>query len=87
MILQLKIKPNARKNEILYDHGGNLKVKVKAPPVDGKANRELIVFLSLVFGVPRSHIGILSGETSSHKKIEIFGDEEMLKTKLQTIKH
>lgn len=80
MLFALKIKPNAKKNEIIRDAQGNFKVKIKAPPVDGKANKELINFLSEIFNVPKSHIEIVSGETSPNKRVRIIGDEEQLKT-------
>ncbi len=78
MILSLKIKPNAKKNEIIIDDSGNIKIKIKAPPVDGKANKELIKFLSEIFDVPKSYIEILSGETSSIKRVKVMGDENKL---------
>lgn len=67
----------------MVDAQGNLKVKVHAPPVDGKANKELIDFLSEIFDVPKSHIEILSGETSSNKKVKIIGEEGKLEEMLQ----
>lgn len=86
MILQLKIKPNARKNEIIIDGQGNIKVKVNAPPVDGKANKELVDFLSEIFDVPKSHIEILSGETSQHKKVKVIGKEEKFNEIIRKLK-
>jgi hypothetical protein len=53
--------------------GGALKIKVTAPPREGKANRELIKFLSKLFGVAKSRIAILSGESSRNKRIFISG--------------
>ncbi|PCJ83529.1 MAG: YggU family protein [Flavobacteriales bacterium] len=86
MILQLKTTPNARKNEIIADAQGNIKVKIKAPPVDGKANKELINFLSDIFDAPKSQIEILSGQTSRHKKVKIIENEKKLEAVLEKLK-
>lgn len=69
MQLRLQIKPNARKNEISV--GNVIVVRIKAPPVDGKANRELIEYLSEVFGIPKSGMEIIRGESSKFKTISI----------------
>lgn len=67
----------------MADAQGNIKVKVHAPPVDGKANKELINFLSEVFDVPKSHIEILSGETSANKRVKVIGEGGKLEEILQ----
>ena len=54
-------------------HGDAIKIRVKAPPVDGAANKELIRFLAKRFGVPRSSIRLVSGASSRHKRITIDG--------------
>jgi uncharacterized protein (TIGR00251 family) len=53
--------------------GGVLQVKIAAPPADGKANRELAVYLSRALGVGRSSLTIVKGMTSRHKVIAIDG--------------
>lgn len=73
LLLQLHIVPNARKTEIVGLHGDALKVKVHAPPVDGKANDEIIRFFSAISGVPKAQVQIASGELSKVKKILILG--------------
>jgi len=69
VILNLKVQPNSSKNKIagIYD-GDKLKINIKAPAVEGAANKELIKFLSKEFKVPKSEI-ILKGETSKKKQI------------------
>lgn len=69
-ILQLRISPNASKNEIINSSDG-IKVKIIAQPIDGKANKALIEFLSKQFKVPKSYFEILRGETSKDKTILI----------------
>lgn len=71
--LTLFIQPKASKNEIIGPHNGALKVKIMAPPVDGKANAELVEFLSEILGIPKRQIEILKGETGRNKSVEITG--------------
>lgn len=68
IIITLKISPNASKNEIIKE-GAGLKVKIMAQPIDGKANKALIEFLSKQFKVPKSYFEIVKGETSKEKTI------------------
>ena len=70
-ILTVYLQPGAKKSEIVGLHDGNIKIKVKAPPVDGKANAALINFLSEFFDVPKSSITIISGDKSRLKKVAI----------------
>lgn len=74
MYLMVKVIPNAPKNQIVGKTDGVVKIKIKAPPEDGKANEALILFLSETLNVPKKKIRIVSGETSRTKKIEIEGD-------------
>ena len=70
--LKIKVSPNSSKNEIgetLSD--GTIKIKLKAPPVEGRANEELINFLSKIWKTPKSQIKIIKGLTSKTKIIEI----------------
>jgi uncharacterized protein (TIGR00251 family) len=76
MIILIKTTPNASNNCILGMQGGALRVKVAAQPDKGKANDELIDFLSEEFDVPKSKIRILSGHTSRLKRLEIEGLDE-----------
>ncbi|MFZ2189313.1 MAG: DUF167 domain-containing protein [Candidatus Magasanikiibacteriota bacterium] len=70
--ITVKITPRSSKNEIgetMSD--GTIKIKLKAPPVDGEANKELIKFLSAEWKIPKSKIKIVKGQTSRNKIIEI----------------
>ena len=70
--LTIKITPRSSKNEIVGElPGGIIKIKLKAPPVDGEANKELIKFLSREWKISKSNINILKGKTSRTKIIEI----------------
>lgn len=77
MKLALKVTPGARKNEILgweddYPQVGRvLKVRIAAPPVEGKANKEIIHFLAKFLGVPKSSIEVVHGTSGRIKLVEI----------------
>ncbi len=73
LILSVRIVPRAAKSEIVGEHGGALKIRIAAPPIDGAANAELVKILSKTFGVSKSRIEILSGQTSKTKQIKICG--------------
>jgi len=65
----VKVRPAARQNEIKGFTGGVLEVRIAAPPVDNKANLELVSFLSRVLGLGRSSVTILKGHTGPHKLV------------------
>jgi uncharacterized protein (TIGR00251 family) len=71
--LRLHIQPGAKKTEVAGLHGEALKIRLAAPPVDGKANACLIAFLADQFGVARSSVSLLSGETSRAKRVHVSG--------------
>jgi uncharacterized protein (TIGR00251 family) len=74
--LHIKVKPNAKQQKIAVGEGDFWIVHLKSPPVDGKANAELIDLLSKFLKVPKSSIQIKSGQTSKFKRIEIDGEIE-----------
>lgn len=86
MILKIKVKPNSRKNEVSVENAFSLKIKIKAVPEKGKANKELINFLSEIFEVPKSFIQIINGESSPNKRVKIIADEKMIQQKLNKLK-
>jgi hypothetical protein len=71
--LRVRAQPRASRTEIAGEHGGALKIRVAAPPVDGGANRELIRFLARTVGVPASAVRVVSGASGRNKMIEIEG--------------
>ncbi|HVS78216.1 MAG TPA: DUF167 family protein [Steroidobacteraceae bacterium] len=70
---EVHVQPRASRTEIAGLHGGALKVRVAAPPVDAAANRALIAFLAESLGVPKRSVRIVTGETSRSKLIEVDG--------------
>ena len=71
--ITVQIQPNAKQNEVLVFEEGVLRVKIAAPPVKGKANKELVDFLSQLLGISKSSINIDKGLTSRRKVIAIEG--------------
>lgn len=70
---QIRVSPKAPCNQICGWVDGALKVKVKAPPVQGKANKEVEEFLAEILQVSRRKVQILSGETSRSKRVRVWG--------------
>jgi len=70
MRLNIKVTPNTKKTEIT-ESGGLLKIKLTTPPIQGKANQELIKVLSKYFKVSKSKVIIITGDKSRNKIVEI----------------
>lgn len=73
VLLPVRAVPRASKNEIQGIHGDSLKIRLQAPPVEGKANQALIRFLSDILNIPRSQFSIATGETGRNKTVLITG--------------
>ncbi|MFA5211583.1 MAG: DUF167 domain-containing protein [Patescibacteria group bacterium] len=72
-ILEIKIITNAKKFEIIRDNEGKIfKMKILKPPVDGKANQEILQLLAKEYNTNKQNIKIIKGEKSKNKIIEIF---------------
>ncbi len=69
----VRVVPRASKSEIVGEHDGALRVRIASPPVDGAANAELIKLLAKQFGVSKSNVEIIGGQTSKTKQIRITG--------------
>jgi uncharacterized protein (TIGR00251 family) len=72
LLLVIKVKPNSKQQTIQEEPDGSLTVRLKSPPVEGKANNELIKLLAERFDVPKSQITIKSGLSSKNKLVEIY---------------
>lgn len=70
--VSITVKPGAKKNSIDLDEN-SMKVKISAPPVDGKANAALIKYFSEVLDIPKSAIEIEHGISSKNKVLKIYG--------------
>ena len=69
--LRVRVQPRAPRTEITGEHAGAIKVKVAAPPVDGKANEECRRFLAKLLGVSFGSVEIIAGESSRDKVVRI----------------
>jgi uncharacterized protein (TIGR00251 family) len=81
VILTLHIQPGAKKSEIVGLHGDALKIRLAAPPVDGKANAALVAFIAAKVGAGRTAVAVLAGQTSRAKRVHVAGipAEEVMK--------
>lgn len=73
VIFSVRVQPRASKDEIAGEMGGALKVRLRAPAVEDRANEALVEFLAELLKTSRSAVRILSGERSRTKRIEIRG--------------
>ena len=84
VVLMLHIQPGAKKTEIVGMYGAALKIRLAAPPVDGKANQALINFLANHLGVSKRSVTLIGGETSRAKRLRIAGiDAETVRSQLR----
>jgi uncharacterized protein len=68
-LLAIHTQPGARKNEVAGIHGDALKIRVAAPPVEGRANAALAAFIAKALGVPRKSVTVVKGESSRRKTV------------------
>lgn len=91
MHLTVKVTPNAKKTEPvgwIDDENGDpvLRLKLSAPPVDGKANKALVAFLAKLAGVPKGAVAIVRGEKNRTKTVEIAGiGETELRSRIDSV--
>jgi uncharacterized protein (TIGR00251 family) len=72
-VLAVRAQPGAKRNGVVGEHNGALKVAVSAPPRDGRANEALVEALSAALGVKRGQVELLSGQTGRDKRFLIRG--------------
>lgn len=77
LILNLHVQPKASKNEWSGLHGDRLKLRIKAAPIDGKANQQLIGFIADQFEVRKSACTLISGESGREKRIAISSPKKL----------
>jgi uncharacterized protein (TIGR00251 family) len=73
LVIDLRVQPRASRSVVEGSHDGRLRVKLKAPPVDGRANEALVALLAEIFEVPRSRVRIERGATGRDKRVRIVG--------------
>jgi hypothetical protein len=77
LILHCLVQPKASRDEISGVQDDRLKIRITAPPVDGKANAHLVRYLSDILHVPRSRIELMNGETGKRKTLKIIDMAEL----------
>ena len=86
ILLSVRVVPRAARDGITGLMGDDaLKVRIQAPPVEGKANAYLLKFLSKEWKIPRSSIEILSGETGRNKRLKIWSPPDELRESLRSM--
>lgn len=70
-LIAIHVQPGAKKSAVAGLHGEALKVRIAAPPVEGKANEALIAFIAKALGAPRRAVSIVKGESSREKLLLI----------------
>jgi len=85
LVLTLRVVPRSSKNKIDGLLGEALKVRIQAPPVEGKANAYLLKFLAKQWKVPRRNLVLLAGETGRNKRLEIVNPPDELRKELLSI--
>jgi uncharacterized protein (TIGR00251 family) len=73
VVLVLHVQPGAKRTEVAGLHGEALKIRLAAPPIDGKANEALLSFIATKFGVPQRGVELLRGGQSRHKMVKVTG--------------
>jgi uncharacterized protein len=71
--LPVRVQPRARRNEVVGWHGATLRVRVTAPPAEGRANHAVIELLAEALGLPRSSIELVSGASGRDKLVRVGG--------------
>lgn len=71
--LVLHVQPGAKRTEVVGEHGDALKLRLAAPPVEGRANDCLLAFLAETLAVPRREVRLLSGDSARRKRVGIAG--------------
>jgi hypothetical protein len=73
VLVRIRVQPRASRAEVVGLHGDRVRVRISAPPVDGRANDELIRLMAQQLDLPQSSIRLVSGATSRSKTIMITG--------------
>ena len=76
-VLELHVQPGARRTQFAGLHDGRIKVRIAAPPADGRANEALTEFLATQFGVPRKNVSIEAGAASRRKRVLIVDEQRV----------
>ncbi len=85
VVLSLHVQPGAKRTEFAGLHGGALKIRLAAPPVEGRANAALCAFLAEFCDVPKAAVCLVSGDTARAKRVRIAGAGDDAFTRLTAL--
>jgi hypothetical protein len=85
LVLMLHVQPGAKTTAFVGRHGDAMKVRLAAPPVDGKANAALCAFVAEFCGVAKSAVSLLSGESSRAKRVRVAGASDDALARLRAL--
>lgn len=77
LILDCHLQPKASGDEFAGLHGERLKIRLTAPPVEGKANAHLMAFLAKAFGISKSQVSLISGELNRQKRVRLHSPKKL----------
>jgi len=87
-VLRLHVQPRASRSEICGIHGDSLRVAITAPPLEGKANKAVILLLAKLFSVQKKDITLMTGEHSRFKTVKFSSMTAVdIKKRLQSLLH
>lgn len=75
--LHLRVQPRGRRDEFVEPQGDHYRVRIQAPPVEGKANEALCRFLARSFGVPLARVEVIAGAQTRHKRLLIRAPRQL----------
>jgi len=84
--IKVTVVPNSSQSMAIGIIDGVLKIKLNSPPIEGKANKEVIEFLSNLINVPKTSIELFKGSKNKVKTLLIKGDKDLLQEKIKNIK-
>ena len=73
VLVTVHVQPGAKRSEVVGRHGDALKVRVAAPPVDGKANQAVVALMAKVLGVRTGDVELVAGASQRRKRLRIAG--------------
>ncbi len=76
VVITVHVQPRAAKNQVAGLHDGALKLRLTAPPVDGKANKAVLACLASLLGIAKSSLSLISGHKSRRKQVLVQGVDE-----------
>lgn len=74
LIIDIYVQPGVKVSQIIGKHGERLKLKISAPPIDGKANQAVIDFFAQFLALAKCNVNIESGEKSRNKRVSLIGN-------------